>query len=214
MKKILGFILAALLGFGLAGGVFMLASEEGANSSSGSQSDTSVETPEETIDPIFEWQYCKDYTELEVGDKIILVSLDCDVALGKVQNDSNRSAGAVLKDGDMVAIGNEVQVITLESGLIDDTFAFWVDTGYLYAPSSASNQLKTRETLDEKGSWKFTDMDYLGVQIISQGTSTRNCLRYNQKSNLFTCYESATIQYTVLIYKYVGATANGGEVGA
>lgn len=215
MKKILGFALAALLGFGLAGGLFLLNSAVDANNSSGgSQSGTNVEIPEEIIDPIFEWKLCEDYSELAVGDKIVLVASEYDVALGNVQNDSNRSAGMVLKDGDMVAIGSSVQVITLEHGLLEDTFAFWVETGYLYAPSSASNHLKTRTTLDEKGSWKFTDADYLGLQIVSQGASTRNCLRYNQKSNLFSCYESATIQYGVLIYKYVGVEVAGGEAGA
>ena len=227
MKKLLGFVLAVLLGFGLAGGLFMHAPTPNPDGSTDDiQSDTSIDEgndnggannggddtgnvgggeeeppkeeepkePEEVVEPVWEWQRCYDYSELVVGDKVIFVAEEYDVALGTAQNSSNRGVGTVMKDGDMVAAISDVQVITLEAGALEDTFAFWVDTGYLYAPSSSSNQLKTRGVLDENASWKFIVHENYGLQIIAQGASTRNILRYNQKSNLFSCYESMASQ--------------------
>lgn len=250
MKKLLGFVLAVLLGFGLAGGLFMHAPtlnpdsstddiqsdttvDEGGGNESGNENNSGGEDnggddtgnvgggdeeppqeepkePEEVVEPVYEWQLCKDYTQLAVGDKVIFVAEAYDIALGTEQNSSNRGEGVVLKDGDMVAMVSDVQVITLEAGALEDTFAFWVETGYLYAPSSSSNQLKTRSVLDENASWKFIVQENYGLQIIAQGASTRNILRYNQKSNLFSCYESMASQFNVLVYKLV--EIEGGEM--
>ena len=147
------------------------------------------------------WEVCEDISELKVGDQIMLVVKDKNVALGKTQNTSNRSAGSVRIDGDTLTPDDNVQVIILEEGTIENTFAFNVGAGYLYASSSSNNQLKTRANIDDNASWRIT-VDETGVLTIqSIGSNTKNNLMYNSVSNLFSCYESG--QTPLTIYKLV-----------
>ena len=49
-----------------------------------------------------------------------------------------------------------MQIITLEAGTLENTFVFNVGTGYLYAPSSSSNHLKTHAGIDANSCWCIT----------------------------------------------------------
>ena len=93
-----------------------------------------------------------------------------------------------------------------ENGVVENTFAFNVGTGYLYAPSSASNQLKTHASIDENSSWSIVIDSSCVANIVAQGESTRNVLMYNLASNLFSCYSSA--QEPVAIYKLIDGENN------
>ena len=206
MKKILTIILCALLCIGAVGGSFALAKHiDGKTPDKQSQNScpTSDEESEETVST---WQLCTDVTELAVGDQIVIVVQSEEVALGTTQNTSNRSAASVIKDGHTVTFGDDVQIITLENGVVENTFAFNVGTGYLYAPSSASNQLKTHASIDENSSWSIVIDSSCVANIVAQGESTRNVLMYNLASNLFSCYSSA--QEPVAIYKLIDGENN------
>ena len=107
----------------------------------------------------------------------------------------------VSKNADMVSTNADVQVITLEQGLVENTFAFNVGTGYLYAASSSSNVLKTHESIDENSSWKI-EIDANNVaSVVAQGTSSKNVLMFNTASKLFSCYGST--QAPITVYKQV-----------
>lgn len=150
---------------------------------------------------VMEWELCTDVSQLSVGDKIIIVAETKDVALGVTQNANNRSGVSIIKDGMRAAISGETQVITLAAGLEENTFAFFVETGYLYAASSSSNQLKTHETLSTNSSWEI-EIDNDGVaSIVAKGDNTKNILLYNVQNQLFSCY--GTEQGKVVIYKLV-----------
>lgn len=209
MKKILTIILCALLCIGAVGGSFALAKHiDGKTPDKQSQnnSPTSDEESDDGAKTVSTWQLCTDVTELAVGDQIVIVVQSEEYALGTTQNTSNRSAASVVKDGHTVTFGDDVQIITLESGVVEKTFAFNVGTGYLYAPSSASNQLKTHAAIDENSSWSI-DIDASCVaNVVAQGESTRNVLMYNLASNLFSCYSSA--QEPVVIYKSIDGENN------
>ncbi len=140
-----------------------------------------------------------DASTLAVGDQIVIVASDYNYALSTTQNNNNRGQAAVTKDGDNVAYSENVQIITLEEGSVDGTFAFNVGTGYLYAASSGSNYLKTKVDLDDNGSWTVSVADGI-ASIIAQGSNTRNMMQYNQTSSLFSCYASAS-QKALSIYK-------------
>ncbi len=145
-----------------------------------------------------------DASTLQVGDKIIIVAAGYNFALSTNQKSSNRGQVEITKSGDtVVSPASDVQIITLEAGTKDGTFAFNVGTGYLYAASSNSNHLKTQTTNDANGSWEIIIDDANNASIIAQGTYTRNALRYNSSSSLFSCYGSG--QQDVYIYKLVGA---------
>lgn len=156
------------------------------------------------------WTLVTDASTLQAGDKIIIVAKDYDFALSTIQNTNNRGQIAIRKDGNTLTIADGVQIITLEVGTADGTFAFYTGSGYLYAASSGSNHLKTQTTNNANGSWKITIADDGTATIVAQGTYTRNTMQYNQSSSLFACYASAT-QKAIAIYKLEGGNNGGGE---
>ena len=209
MKKIVTIILCVLLCIGTVGGSFALAKHLDGEKNVEQPKDsspTSDDESEEETETVSTWQLCADATELAVGDQIVIVVQSEEYALGTTQNTSNRSAASVVKDGHTITFGDDVQIITLENGVVENTFAFNVGTGYLYAPSSASNQLKTHAAIDENSSWSIDIDSSCVANIVAQGASTRNVLMYNLASNLFSCYASA--QETVVIYKLVDSENN------
>lgn len=206
MKKILTIILCALLCIGAVGGSFALAKHIDGKTPDKQSQNSSPTSDDDGTETVSTWQLCTDVTELAVGDQIVIVVQSEEVALGTTQNTSNRSAASVTKDGHTVTFGDDVQIITLENGVMENTFAFNVGTGYLYAPSSASNQLKTHASIDENSSWSIVIDSSCVANIVAQGESTRNVLMYNLASNLFSCYSSA--QEPVAIYKLIDGENN------
>ena len=206
MKKILTIILCALLCIGAIGGSFALAKHIDGKTPDKQSQNSSLTSDDDGTETVSTWQLCTDVTELAVGDQIVIVVQSEEVALGTMQNTSNRSAASVTKDGHTVTFSDDVQIITLENGVVENTFAFNVGTGYLYAPSSASNQLKTHASIDENSSWSIVIDSSCVANIVAQGESTRNVLMYNLASNLFSCYSSA--QEPVAIYKLIEGENN------
>ena len=136
-----------------------------------------------------------DVNDLAVGDNIVVVGKEGDkyYALSTNQKTSNRGAVEVSVTDGNVAVGNEVQKITVETGNVENSFAFNTGSGYLYAASSTGNQLKTKTVLDNNGSWNIAIADGAAT-IIAQGTNTRNAMRfnYNNGTPLFACYSNET----------------------
>lgn len=216
MKRIITIILCILLGIGAIGGSFALAKhidgkmsvEQPDDSSDLGAEEPPIENPDESgeNETVISWQLCTDTSQLSVGDQIIIAVQSGEYALGTTQNTSNRSAASIVKSGHSVSFGDDVQIITLEAGVVENTFAFNVGTGYLYAPSSASNQLKTHSSIDENSSWAISIDSSCVATITAQGESTRNVLMYNAASQLFSCY--ASTQDTVTIYRMVESEEN------
>lgn len=138
-----------------------------------------------------------DPTTLKEGDKVIIAAKDADVALSTTQNGNNRAAADITKYGNTVVNpGAAVQILTLEKGTLDNTCAFSTGEGYLYAASSSSNQLKTQTTLDANGSFRISYA--AGVTtVMAKGDNTRNLLKYNSSSNLFSCYGSGHVDVAI-----------------
>lgn len=148
-----------------------------------------------------------DVSQLAAGDKIVLANQSAGMVLSTTQNKNNRKAtseGVVFaeENNSLTFSSDQVEIITLEAGKTDGTFAFKVTGGYLYASGSSSNNyLKTKAEKDANGSAKISIDSSTGVaSIVFQGTNTNNVLRYNSTSELFACYGSAT-QSPVYIYK-------------
>ena len=150
------------------------------------------------------WNLVTDASQLAVGDQIIIVVSTENYALSTTQNTNNRVAVGITKSSDnkTVTIGNSVQIITLQAGTKDGTFAFYTGTaGYLYAASSGSNQLKTQTTNNDNGSWAISIADTGVATVKAQGSNTRNWLRFNANNGnpIFSCYASG--QTDICIYK-------------
>ena len=77
-----------------------------------------------------------DAAGLKAGDKVIIVAKDYDYALGTNQKSNNREAVSVTKTGNTVTATTATEVLTLEAGKIEGTYASSTGRGYLYAASS------------------------------------------------------------------------------
>lgn len=209
MKKILTIIFSVLLCIGAVGGSFALAKHIDSRKNVEQPQDSSPMDDNEQnsqTETVGMWQICSDISDLDIGDKIIITAKAGDFALGTTQNTSNRLAVAIDKGDNTATINDDVQVITLENGVVENTFAFYVGTGYLYAPSSSSNHLKTRSDINENSSWSISFDDGYVANIVAQGESSRNVLRFNSVNEIFSCYASS--QEAVVIYKWVDGANN------
>ena len=159
-------------------------------------------------------------TYIESGRHYIIVGFDDDdaYAMGQ-QSGNNRAAVAISVDGDVATVNNtEVFefVINDVAGVYKTPFANSTEnvyvqrtiydpasSGYLYAASSGSNHLKTETHLDanDNALW-YVSYDYnTGITIVvAYGTNTRNRMRYNSTSNVFSCYGATNTQQDVYLY--------------
>lgn len=140
----------------------------------------------------------KDVSSLSAGDTIVIAAKNSNYAISTTQNSNNRAGATITKNGDNATLSSDVQLITLEAGSKDGTFAFKVNDGYLYAASSSNNYLRTQSKIDDNASWKITISNQIAT-ITAQGGNTRNIMKYNSQSYLFSCYSSG--QADVCIYK-------------
>ncbi len=159
------------------------------------------------------WQLVTDAGQLSVGDQIVIVANSADYALGVTQNPNNRAHVSVTKSAGSVTLDTTlVQVITLEKGTVDGSFAFYVGNGYLCAASSTNNYLRTQTSLTANSSWKITISTDGVATVVAQGSYAHSTLQYNQSSGLFSCYSSASEKPISIYIKSGGSNSdNGGE---
>ena len=144
-------------------------------------------------------------SDISVGDVIVIAAKDSDYALGTTQNKNNRNAVSITKSGSNLGINDNVQLITLEEGTKTGTYAFNVGNGYLSSSSSSSNNLVTNASKSDAASWSISISQNV-ASITAQGSFTRNIIKKNSSSALFSCYGSG--QDNVSIYKKI---SGGGE---
>ena len=147
-------------------------------------------------------------SSLKAGDQIVIAALDYDYALSTTQNTNNRGQASVTKSGSSITYGADTQILTLREGTVSGTFALETEAGsYLYAASSTSNHLKTTTTLSDNASWTISADSATGAATITAcGTYTRNVMRYNTSSSLFSCYSASNSQKDICIYKVGSAS--------
>lgn len=159
--------------------------------------DEGGDTPLEPQDEY--WELVTDATSLLLDDQVVIVAKDIACALGPDKG-NNRAQASVVKTDNRITLSEDVQILTLEPGTKDGTFALSTDSGYLYAASSISNQLKTKKEKDDNASWAITIADDIAT-IKAQGENERNWLRFNSSASVFSCYSSG--QGDVLLYKHI-----------
>ena len=133
---------------------------------------------------------------LAEGDNIIIVNNEAAKAMGEARTNNYGAVDVTINNN--IIVTDEAQVITLEAQ--GNNWALKTADGYLYAPSSSANQLKAKAEVDSNAIASISIDD--AAAIIFQGSSTRNTIRYNKSSVLFSCYASG--QEPVYIYKATG----------
>ena len=139
---------------------------------------------------------------LNAGDKLLFVDEgdgESGVAMSTTQNTNNRGEVAVtLSEHTISAAPATAQVITLEGSA--SGWYFNVGDGYLYAASSSSNNMKTEEEKDNNAKATISIAENVAT-IVFQGANTRNNLRYNASSSLFSCYAGTSTMAKPSIYR-------------
>jgi hypothetical protein len=136
-----------------------------------------------------------DAAQLTVGDSIVIGYEN--YAMGQSAGNYRYKTDMMTSDGVITYLADDAQIILLEEGVVNGTFAFNVGNGYLAASSSSSNYVATSTVLDANGSWKIVINDGLAV-ITAQGDKTRKILQYNTSAPRFSCYTGT--QKSVNIY--------------
>ena len=144
-----------------------------------------------------------DIAKLNVGDQVVIAAANANFAISSTQNTNNRAQAAITKSSDKSTIsdpGSSVEIFTVEEGSTSGTYAFKAQktAGYIYAASSSSNHLKTQATNNADGSWNISVTSAGVATIKAAGSNTRNWLRHNSTSGLFSCYTSG--QNDIVIY--------------
>ena len=172
------------------------------------------------------WKLVTAANQLAVGKQIVIAASGYDYALGSNQAKNNRTAVEITKSGNTITWTTAVQVITLEAGTSDGTWAFYVkdgtgtnavNGGYLYAAGGTgeNNYLRTSTSLDLTASWTISISGNNATIKTADSNVARHTIRFNDSSKLFSCY--ATGQQAVSIYVKTGGaiiyytTSFGGE---
>lgn len=137
-----------------------------------------------------------DAAQLTVGDSIVIVYEN--YIMGQQKEKYRTKTDVTISNGKVTYMASDAQIVLLDEGAVEDTYALNVGNGYLAATSSSSNHVITTTTLDANGSWKITIGSDALAEIKAQGNYTRNILQYNVSSPRFSCYKSG--QKPVTIY--------------
>lgn len=143
-------------------------------------------------------------SDLEAGDQVIIAAKNSGVAISSTQNSNNRAETAVTKEENyIVSPSDAVEIFDVE--VVGEFYAFKATktAGYIYAASSGSNYMRTESELDDNGKWKLTFADGT-ASLVAQGTNTRNQLKYNSSSKIFSCYSSG--QQPIALYVKKGSS--------
>lgn len=137
------------------------------------------------------WTLVTDMSQLSVDSKIIIAAANANKALSTLQNPKNRASVDIIKSSnkDTLMVNRDVQIITLEPGAKERTWAFSVgDMGYLYASSSSENQMKTQSHIDANASWVIILSDSGIATIQAMGSNTHCFMKYNSGYRTFACF--------------------------
>lgn len=126
-----------------------------------------------------------DAAQLTIGDSIVIAYEN--YAMGASAGNYRYKTDITVSGNAITYLADDVQIVLLEEGVIEGTYAFNVGNGYLAATSTSKNYVTTTTTLDANGSWAITVKDALAT-IKAQGDKTRNTLQYNTSSPRFSCY--------------------------
>ena len=140
-----------------------------------------------------------------VSGMTYIISNGVDRAMG-AQSGNIRSAAAITIDDNNVAYVTSADVYEFViTGSAEDGYTIYdvKDEGYLYASSSNSNVIGTRNENSDNNSMWTIDFDESAVTIYANGTNTRNHIRYNYNNgnDRFSCYaENSSLQSPLYLF--------------
>lgn len=152
------------------------------------------------------WELVTDVSDLQTGDKVIIVARDYDRAMAKSASGATYqpSVGVTL-EGETCTINDEVQILDVTSNT-DGTFNFKVGDKFLCADESGKNNLMVKgKSDDDYPNWNITiEGGVTKVKAKGASASIPSLIQYNQPYNRFSCYlYEAKDLFHVSLYKFV-----------
>ena len=151
-------------------------------------------------------------SDIGVGAHIVIAAGDAETgfAMGNYAGANNFPRVAETKNSNGTITTNNAIELELVAGTVANSYGLKIVTAgdykdqYVYAAgASSSNNMKAKETLDETGSFVFEKVSDSNWSIVSQMSGTRNTMRYNSNSSLFSCYAASNTMADVTVYVFV-----------
>lgn len=151
------------------------------------------------------WILVTDVSDLQTGDKVIIVAKDYDCAMGKSASEAKfQSSVEVSLEDETCIINDNVQALDMT---LNDDGSFYLKIGdkYLCADKSGGNNLMVKAENDGYPNWNIEIGDGV-TKIKAKGTPANipSLIQYNKRDNRFSCYPyEGEGKYHVSLYKFV-----------
>ncbi|MBO4476684.1 MAG: DNA/RNA non-specific endonuclease [Bacteroidales bacterium] len=170
------------------------------------------------VEPGSDFTLVTDASTLKAGDEVLIVYIDEHLAMAEEHSGGKyrTRADVTIEGGTTISNPGSATVLTLEAGSISGTWSFRDGDNYLSSSTSSTkdNSLLNSTTKDANSSWAVSIASNGEATIQAQaGVSTY--IRYNNNENglRFSCYNSATTQMPVAIFRRGGGSGSGSGGG-
>ena len=149
------------------------------------------------------WEKITSTAQLTAGKTYLIGNTESTAVMGSAGSSNNnfKQVGATAS-GNAITPASGYNAVILGGSAGAWTLQLAGNDEYLYAASSSDNVLRSRAGNDDKNSEWAIEIADGAATVTAQGSNTRNMLRYNTASKLFSCYSSG--QQSVSFYRNTG----------
>ena len=142
--------------------------------------------------------------DLVIGKEFVIADIDGKNVMSSTQNDNNRSSIAATKNGDYIVKTDDTAVFTLLPAK-DNGYAFYdkLNNAMLASASSDKNYLHTDGKYGNENAYanisiSTTDGE-TATTVTFQGENSKNTLKKNSNSSIFSCYSKGQTDIAIYI---------------
>ncbi len=168
------------------------------------------------VEAIDKWTLVRDASTLKEGDVVAIVAKDYDKALStnlysnasETSTTAKRGVADVVKIGNFVKGGEDLQQLTLMTGVAANTFSFYDEARgkFLVSSTTGSTYLINQVYCDVNTSFAITIDDSAVATITNtEGGYKGNLLRYNTNGYFVSNQNSSSVYKDVCVYRLEGA---------
>ena len=169
------------------------------------------------VEAIDKWTLVRDASTLKEGDVVAIVAKDYDKALStklhsnasETSTSAKRGLADVVKMGNFLKGGEDLQQLTLMTGIADGTFSFYDKARgkFLVSTTTSSTYLINQVYCDVNTSFKITIDNATTAATITntEGVYAGNLLRYNTNGYFVSNQNTSSVYKDVCIYRLEGA---------
>lgn len=177
------------------------------------------------VEAMDKWSLVRDDSTLKEGDVVAIVAKDYDKALStklysnasETSTSAKRGLADVVKIGNFLKGGEDLQQLTLMTGVADGTFSFYDEARgkFLVSSTTGSTYLINQVYCDVNTSFAITIDDTAAATITNtEGEYAGNWLRYNSNGYFVSNHNSSSVYKDVCVYRLEGAVGEIPTVAA